>query len=81
MLTLQIPGVQHRIYHGVSAKPDAHVGLKSVRARHNREAAGLSEWGSTHEFMTETTVTDVEYQSYRRMFEHMKYVVNEGIAD
>ncbi|RQX90798.1 hypothetical protein DF120_18735 [Burkholderia stagnalis] len=30
--------------------------------------------------MTETTVTDVEYQSYRRMFEHMKYVEAEEIA-
>ncbi|MCA8494025.1 PDDEXK family nuclease [Burkholderia arboris] len=80
MLTLQIPGVQHRIYHGVSAKPDAHVGLKSVKGRHNREVAGLWEWGSTHEVMTETTVTDVEYESYRRMFEHMKYVETEEIA-
>lgn len=74
MLTLRIPGIPYLIYHGVSGKPSAHLERKSVKARHKREADGLWEWGSTHEVMTEKSVTDIEYESYRRMFEHMKYV-------
>lgn len=74
MLTLRIPGIPYSIYHGVSAKPSAHLERKSVKARHEREARGLSEWCATHEVMTEKSVTDIEDESYRRMFEHMKYV-------
>lgn len=74
MLTLRIPGIPYLIYHGVSAKPEAHRRRRSVRARHEREAKGLSEWCATHEVMTELSIADVEYNSYRRMFEHMKYV-------
>ncbi|MFM0132748.1 PDDEXK family nuclease [Paraburkholderia sediminicola] len=74
MLTLRIPGIPYLIYHGVSGKPGAHLERKSVKARHKREADGLWEWGSTHEVMTEATISEIEYESYRRMFEHMKYV-------
>ncbi|ORC47437.1 hypothetical protein B2G74_20095 [Burkholderia sp. A27] len=74
MLTIQIPGMPYPIYHGVSGKPEAHLGRGKVKARHKREAEGLWEWGATHEVMTELSVTDIEYESYRRMFEHMKYV-------
>lgn len=84
MLTLRIPRIPYPIYHGVSGKPNAHLERKSVKARHKREADGLWEWGSSHEIMTETTVTDIEYESYRRMFEHMKYVEIaelEGLVD
>jgi len=74
MLTLRIPGMPYLIYHGVSGKPKTHLERDSVKARHKREAAGLWEWGATHEVMTETTITEIEYESYLRMFEHMKYV-------
>ncbi|MGT2430941.1 hypothetical protein ACU4HD_23830 [Cupriavidus basilensis] len=74
MLTIQIPGIPYPIYHGVSGKPSAHLERKNVKARHKREADGLWEWGASHEVMTENSVTDIEYESYRRMFEHMRYV-------
>lgn len=74
MLTIQIPGLPYPIYHGVSGKPSAHLQRKSVIARHKRESDGLWEWGGTHEIMTEKSIDDTEYESYRRMFEHMKYV-------
>ncbi|CAD6538808.1 hypothetical protein LMG28140_03299 [Paraburkholderia metrosideri] len=74
MLTILIPGLPYPIYHGVSGKPSAHLQKKKVIRRHDRESGGLWEWGATHEIMTEKTVDDTEYESYRRMFEHMKYV-------
>ncbi|MCK4140496.1 hypothetical protein ACQUJZ_16575 [Ralstonia pseudosolanacearum] len=81
MLTLRIPGIPYLTYHGVSGKPRTHLERKSVKARHEREARGLSEWCATHEVMTEAAVNDTEYESYRRMFEHMKYVELEEMGN
>jgi hypothetical protein len=81
MLTLRIPGIPYLIYHVVSAKPRAHLRLRKVKARHERERRGAAEWCATHEVMTELSVTDIEFRSYQRMFEHMKYVEPDEIGE
>lgn len=80
MLTLKIPGVPYRVYHAVSGKPFAHLELERVKRRHKREADGLEKWGCTHEVMTEKTLSDIEYESYLRMFTHMGQVENEELG-
>ncbi|WP_413193418.1 hypothetical protein [Pararobbsia alpina] len=74
MLTLKVPGIPHLIYHGVSGKPAAHLKLPNVISRHQREVDELWIWGTSHEVMTEDAVSEVEYESYLRMFSYMKYV-------
>jgi hypothetical protein len=71
MLTLQIPGYPYRLYHGVSGKPAALVGQPKVKERHEREIEQLWRWGSTHEVMTDATMTDMEFNNYRRLFSYM----------
>ncbi|WP_234775379.1 hypothetical protein [Paraburkholderia tropica] len=71
MLTLQIPGYPFRLYHGVSGKPASFVELPSVKKRHGRELEQLWDWGSTHEVMTDATMTDREFRNYRRLFSYM----------
>ncbi|HKT97115.1 MAG TPA: hypothetical protein VJS30_11330, partial [Paraburkholderia sp.] len=80
MLTLRIPGIPYRVYHGVSGKPFAQLELEPVKRRHKREADGLWKWGCTHEVMTEKTLSDIEYESYLRMFTHMGQVENEELG-
>lgn len=71
MLTLQIPGYPFRRYHGVSGKPASLVELPRVKGRHGREVGQLWSWGGTHEVMTEETMTDIEFNNYRRLFSYM----------
>lgn len=64
MLTLSVPGLPFLVYHGVSGKPRVfHSETKTV-ARHEREAAAIWNWGSTHEVMDEFTIPDIEYANY-----------------
>lgn len=80
LLTLKIPGIPYRVYHGVSGKPVAHLEIEGVKRRHRREAEGLWRWGCTHEIMTEKTLSDIEYESYLRMFTHMQHVGNDELG-
>jgi len=78
MLTLRIPGYPFALYHGVSGKPSSLLEEEPVIARHRREANSLNEWGSTHEPMTENTVTNVECINYRRMLSYMLHTDDIG---
>jgi hypothetical protein len=80
MLTLSVPGEPYLIYHAVSAKPEEHLSLPKVRARHERERKGAAEWCATHEIMTELSVTEPEYWSYLRMLSHMQHVELDEIG-
>lgn len=71
MLTLQIPGYPFLVYHGVSGKPAALVDLPGVKQRHARELEQLWSWASTHEVMTDATMSDREFRNYRRLYSYM----------
>jgi hypothetical protein len=71
MLRLCLPGLPYHIYHGVSVKPDAKLLDPKVIRRHEKEAAGLWEWGGTHEVMTELTVPEQETTNYERLLSYM----------
>lgn len=78
MLTLRIPGYPFRLYHGVSGKPSALMEEEKVVTRHKKEAENVWQWGTTHEVMTEKTVTNLENLNHRRMFSYMLHTTDIG---
>ena len=77
MLTLGIPGFPVR-YHGVSGKPFSLLKEAKVVTRHKKETENVWKWGTTHEVMTEKTVTNLENLNHRRMLSYMLHTTDIG---
>ncbi|MDR5855705.1 hypothetical protein P9239_19340 [Caballeronia sp. LZ062] len=80
MLRLCRPGLPYHVYHGVSVKPEAKRLDPLVVSRHEKEAAGLWEWGGTHEVITEQTVPEQETTNYERLLSYMGKASTEEIG-
>jgi hypothetical protein len=74
MVTLKIPGYPDVIYHAISGKPYALVGKQENQVRHTKERNKVDGWGTTHEVMTELTISQMEYSNNLLLLAYMRNV-------
>lgn len=74
MVTLKFPGCPDVIYHAIAGKPYALVGKQGNQARHTRERNEVDGWGTTHEVMTELTISQMEHSNNLLLLAYMRNV-------